>query len=198
MLSGEFPDRTMTATQARWTRNGNTDAAVEPEGKNMQFHHPYNEDATEYVQTHADSESDSESDEDDEFTFLRRADSTLVQWRVAPDYGELDYVVVNREHDIANGFKYGSMPYGLTAWHNPLADADDGQDDDQILLQHKAQLRYDTSEGPTKVDLGEADNVVVNREHDIANGFKYGGYGLTAWHNPLADADDGQDDEDVL
>ena len=62
----------------------------------------------------------------------------------------------------------------------------------------KSHLRYDTSEGPTKVDNGELDQVVVNREHDIANGFKYGGYGLTAWHNPLSDADDGQDDESVL
>lgn len=35
----------------------------------------------------------------------------------------------------------------------------------------------------------------MNREHDIANGFKYGGYGLTAWHNPLADADDGTGDD---
>jgi len=69
---------------------------------------------------------------------LRSAESSLVQWRVSPDYGELDYLVVNREHDIANGFKYGSMPYGQTAWHNPLADSDDGQDDDQILLQLQA------------------------------------------------------------
>ena len=50
-LSGEYPDRTMTTTQARWIRNGNTDAAVEPEGKNMMFHHAYNEDAREYLQT---------------------------------------------------------------------------------------------------------------------------------------------------
>jgi len=34
-LSGEYPDRTMTTTQARWIRNENTDAAMEPEGKNM-------------------------------------------------------------------------------------------------------------------------------------------------------------------
>ena len=58
--------------------------------------------------------------------------------------------------------------------------------------------KYDSAEGPTKVDLGEADEVVVNREHDVANGYKYGGYGLTAWHNPLMDADDGQDDESVI
>jgi hypothetical protein len=49
-LSGLYPDRTMTATQARWIRNGNTDAQVEPPGKNMQFHVPYNWDAQEYLQ----------------------------------------------------------------------------------------------------------------------------------------------------
>ena len=76
-----------------------------------------------------ESDSDS-SDDDSEYTFLRRADTSLVQWRVSPDYGEGDSLVVNREHDIANGYKYGSMPYQLTAWHNPLMDSDDGQDDD--------------------------------------------------------------------
>ena len=103
--------------------------------------------------------------------------------------GELDQVVVNREHDVANGYKYGG--YGLTAWHNPLADADNGQDDESILPQTASRVKYDQSEGPTKVDMGELDQVVVNREHDVANGYKYGGYGLTAWHNPLADADQG-------
>jgi hypothetical protein len=49
-LSGLYPDRTMTATQARWIRNGNADAQVEPPGKNMQFHVPYNWDAQEYLQ----------------------------------------------------------------------------------------------------------------------------------------------------
>ena len=52
---------------------------------------------------------------------------------------------------------------------------------------------YDQSEGPTKVDNGELDQVVVSREHDIANGFKYGG-----WHNPLMDADSGAGDESVI
>ncbi len=137
----------------------------------------------------SESESDSESDEED--VFLRNAKTSLVQWRVSPDFGELDANVLSRESDIANGFKYGG--YGLTAWHNPLADADDGNDDDKILLQHKAQIRYDESEGPTKVDLGELDQVVVNRESDVGNGFKYHG-----WHNPLADADEGEDDERVL
>ena len=46
--------------------------------------------------------------------------------------------------------------------------------------------------------MGELDEVVVNREHDIANGYKYGGYGLVGWHNPLADADDGEADDSVI
>ena len=61
------------------------------------------------------------------------------------------------------------------------------------LLTSATKLSYDSSEGPTKVDNGELDQVVVNREHDIANGYKYGG-----WHNPLMDADEGADDETVV
>ena len=52
---------------------------------------------------------------------------------------------------------------------------------------------YAVSEGPTKVDLGEADDQVVLREHDIGNGVKFSG-----WNNPLAWTDDGTDDENVL
>ena len=52
---------------------------------------------------------------------------------------------------------------------------------------------YDVSEGPTKVDLGEADSAVVMREIDTGNGVKFSG-----WNNPLAWTDDGTDDEDVL
>ena len=68
------------------------------------------------------------------------------------DNGELDQVVVNREHDIANGYKYGG-------WHNPLMDADGGADDETVVLQIKSSMRlgYDQSEGPTKVDNGELD-----------------------------------------
>jgi len=71
----------------------------------------------------------------------------------------------------------------------------DDSPDDTVVLQVRQKLRYDSSEGPTKVDMGELDEVVINREHDIANGFKYGGYGLEAWHNPLADADEGMGDD---
>jgi len=79
-------------------------------------------------------------------------------------------------------------------WKNPHGISDNGHDDESVVLQVKSKLKYNSAEGPTKVDNGELDEVVVNREHDIANGYKYGGYGLTAWHNPLADADDGHDD----
>lgn len=61
------------------------------------------------------------------------------------DNGELDEVVVNREHDIANGFKYGG--YGLEAWHNPLSDADDGMGDDfGIILRHDEEPKPETDE----------------------------------------------------
>jgi len=106
------------------------------------------------------------------------------------DNGELDNVVVYRENDVANGKKF-------SGWTNPLSWADDGNDDDtvlaQILLQQRAQLRYDKSEGPTKEDNGELDNVVVYRENDVANGKKFSG-----WTNPLSWADDGNDDDTVL
>jgi hypothetical protein len=81
-LSGEYAeDRTLTTTQARWARNGNTDEELEPAGKNMQFHVPYNYDATVYLQSkemESDSDSDSESDNESEAVFLRQADTSLV------------------------------------------------------------------------------------------------------------------------
>merc|ERR1712048_904562 len=52
---------------------------------------------------------------------------------------------------------------------------------------------YAESEGPTKVDFGEADNNVVPREYDVANGAKFHG-----WTNPLSWTDGGDDDESVL
>ena len=47
----------------------------------MQFHVPYNYDATVYLQQkemESDSDSDSESDNDNEAVFLRQADTSLV------------------------------------------------------------------------------------------------------------------------
>jgi hypothetical protein len=54
-------------------------------------------------------------------------------------------------------------------------------------------LAYAESEGPTKVDLGDSDYAVVNREKDIANGKKASG-----WTNPLGWTDDGTDDDTIL
>jgi len=54
-------------------------------------------------------------------------------------------------------------------------------------------MRYDQSEGPTKVDFGDSDPSVVEREKDIENGKKAGG-----WTNPLGWTDDGADDEAVI
>ena len=54
-------------------------------------------------------------------------------------------------------------------------------------------IRYDESEGPTKADNGEAEESVVGREADIANGVKQSG-----WTNPLGWADNGADDDSVV
>merc|ERR1719243_424642 len=56
-----------------------------------------------------------------------------------------------------------------------------------------AALRYDESEGPTKVDYGENDDSAALPEADIKNGEKASG-----WKNPLARSDDGEDDDSVL
>ena len=52
---------------------------------------------------------------------------------------------------------------------------------------------YAVSEGPTKVDFGEADDNVLPREFDTKNGGKFHG-----WSNPLGWTDGGADDESVL
>jgi iron uptake system EfeUOB component EfeO/EfeM len=54
-------------------------------------------------------------------------------------------------------------------------------------------IQYDESEGPTKEDNGELDNVVVYRENDVANGAKFSG-----WTNPLSWTDSGADDDTVV
>jgi hypothetical protein len=54
-------------------------------------------------------------------------------------------------------------------------------------------VRYDESEGPTKVDFGESDHAVVYREEDIKHGEKASG-----WTNPLGWSDGGDGDETVL
>ena len=54
-------------------------------------------------------------------------------------------------------------------------------------------MKYDESEGPTKEDNGELDQVVVYREDDVKNGEKFSG-----WTNPLSWVDAGDDDDTVL
>ena len=121
-----------------------------------------------------------------------------MQWAVAPDLGELDHNILSREKDIKHGKKF-------SGWTNPLGWTDDGHDDDTVVLQitesgvterrfsESSLLQYAESEGPTKVDLGDADFTVVYREKDISNGKKFSG-----WTNPLGWTDDGKDDENVL
>ena len=105
---------------------------------------------------------------------------------VKPDLGEFDEDLVTREADVKNGGK-------VSGWSNPLGWADDGNDDDLVVTQLAADIRYDESEGPTKADNGEADPSVVHREADVANGKKVSG-----WTNPLGWTDAGDADETVL
>ena len=102
------------------------------------------------------------------------------------DNGDLDEVVVYREADVKNGEKF-------SGWTNPLSWTDEGADDDTVLVQGKSKIRYDESEGPTKEDNGDLDEVVVYREADVKNGEKFSG-----WTNPLSWTDDGDDDDTVL
>ena len=57
-------------------------------------------------------------------------------------------------------------------------------------------MGYAESEGPTKVDFGEADPAVVEREAD--NAYLAGGSKFHGWTNPLGWTDDGNDDEAVI
>lgn len=102
------------------------------------------------------------------------------------DNGDLDQAVVYREDDVKNGEKF-------SGWTNPLSWTDEGADDDTILAQTLQRLRYDESEGPTKEDNGDLDQVVVYREDDVKNGEKFHG-----WTNPLSWTDEGADDDTVL
>ena len=56
------------------------------------------------------------------------------------------------------------------------------------LVANVQAIKYDKSEGPTKVDLGEADETVLPRTLDEAG----------KWSNPLSWHDDGTDDDIVL
>jgi hypothetical protein len=60
-------------------------------------------------------------------------------------------------------------------------------------LRSHARSKYEESDFPTKVDLGDGDDLIINREHDIANGWKVSG-----WTNPLSWEDDGTDDDGIL
>ena len=170
----------MTATQAKYLKNEQTDVSSEPMGINYDFFTAYNDKSAEPVQSKFYLQLD------DSEEFERPADEVTVLWHVSPDYGELDNFVVNREVDSANGEK-------KSGWSNPLGWTDDGHDDDLVLQQLSSVMRYEESEGPTKADNGENDDWVTRREQDVKNGEKESG-----WTNPLGWSDDGDDDDTVI
>ena len=145
----------LTSTQAKLLSKNLTDEASEPKGINMDFFVPYNKDSTEPKYLQLDSESDSSDSSDDEQEAPR--DEVTVLWKVDADYGELDNVIVPREADIKNGEKE-------SGWTNPLGWADNGSDDDQVLLQTfmREGVRFEESGYETPADTGLDDETVVN------------------------------------
>ena len=203
-LSSELP-----GTMDRFFNQYNADSTppVEPTFHDILGHN--------YLQESESSESESEIEEVPQ-------DEVTVLWRVEPDLGEDDHsATLYREFDTANGAKFhgwtnplgwtdggddddrvvlqlkSKVRYDESGFPTP---ADNGLDDDQVLnlLQTNSKInmkgKYAESEGPTKVDFGEADHTAtVYREFDVANGAKFHG-----WTNPLGWTDGGDDDESVL
>ena len=178
----------MTSTQARFIAENSTANAISSIDESKYnyaapWHYnygPYNAADKAYAQV---SESDSESSDDEQENVQL---SSATRWHVSPDYGELDDYVVNREVDSKNGEK-------KSGWTNPLGWSDEGENDDLVLQQLSAVIRYEESEGPTKADNGENDDWVTRREQDVKNGEKESG-----WTNPLGWSDDGDDDDTVI
>ena len=185
----------MTSTQARFIAENST-ANAKSSVDDSKYNYPndpsgiqwnygaYNAGDPKYVQIKNESDSESSSDDDEENVQL--STSTATKWHVSPDYGELDDYAVLREKDSANGEK-------SSGWTNPLGWSDEGENDDLVLQQIAAVIRYEESEGPTKTDNGENDDFVTLREQDVKNGEKESG-----WTNPLGWSDAGDDDENVL
>ena len=192
--------KTFTSTQARYFRDGKPDTDTEVKEINVRYHRAYNEPSTEpknptfydYVQTGDSSSSDSSDSEEEENVQTMSAITVgnTVLWHVAPDYGELDDHVLAREADVANGKKE-------SGWTNPLGWWDNGEGDDNLVVQLreeiemvKAQfnsyLQYAESEGPTKADNGEDDDLVLGREIRKPG------------QNPLSWFDNGDGDDTVL
>ena len=205
----------MTATQAKYIRKETWDTDTEVTDIHPYFHVQHNRKATipkaseswmtKYwgkeplaVQLRSD-ESDSDSDDDEP------ENQQAVQWQVTPDLGEMDdHATLRRESD--NDYLIGKAKFH--GWTNPLGWTDNGNDDDLVLMQMTADglkerripnnmfLQYEEAEGPTKVDLGDIDHVVVGREAD--NDYLIGKSKFHGWTNPLGWTDDGADDEKIL
>jgi hypothetical protein len=62
---------------------------------------------------------------------------------------------MSREQDIASGKKE-------SGWTNPLSWSDTGNDDDQVVLQTGAKLRFEESGFDTPADTGMGDEMVMN------------------------------------
>ena len=69
-----------------------------------------------------------------------------------------------------------------------------------LLLNNAQALRlaYDESEGPTKVDFGDADMHILGRDKDTDAYLSKMAPKFHGWSNPLSWTDDGEDDGSIL
>jgi len=98
----------------------------------------------------------------------------------------------------------------FSGWTNPLSWTDGGDDDDQVLIlmtqngiverriPESLLIAYEESEGPTKVDFGDADMHVLGRDRDGPDYLEKMGPKFHGWTNPLSWTDGGDDDEKVI
>ena len=123
----------LTSTQARFINQNSTENqwATEPRSTQWWFYKysPYNVNDDEYSRNTINRDYVQLEDASSNFEFPEETTLMMVdtEWRVMPDYGELDNTVVKPEKDIhLNGNKF-------SGWTNPLSWRDSGVDDDKVL-----------------------------------------------------------------
>lgn len=196
----------MTATQAKYYKGETWDTDTEVKDMHPDFHVQFNRRAGEpkpvdsWMTKYWGKETLATQLKDDV-----PADYENVQWKQTADLGELDdHATLKRESD--KDYLIGKAKFH--GWTNPLGWTDSGDDDDLVLVQMTANgikerrisaqtlLQYEESEGPTKPDMGEIEQVVVYREAD--KGYEVGKAKFHGWTNPLGWTDDGNDDDKIL
>ena len=150
-LSGK---RYMTATQAKYARNDDTDLSFENYSIHDDWHRQFNQAAREIkpkdlwmtkywgketlaVQTSDNNAEESDSsDSDSSDDEPENQNDVQTKWTVTADLGELDdHATMYREFD--KDYSIGGAK--TSGWTNPLSWTDNGHDDDVVLLQSTEQ-----------------------------------------------------------